>query len=534
MMKMKDHKVNAIRLKENDNVAVLKSSLKKGSEVFYDDHDHYEIHKHHHYEIHDREKFILTCKETICSGHKIALKNLKKGDALVKYGHRIGIAKVAIQAGEHVHIHNVMMKSFRRNYEFCEDYKPVEIIDEKRRRSFRGFARNDGKVGTRNYIGIISSVNCSASVSRFVAEHFRRSQLNQDYENVDGVIAFTHKSGCGMLNSKPLEMLRRVLGGMAKHPNIGGYVMIGLGCEVNQITQMIQDQGLEEKGASPIYINIQTQGGVRKTTEAGIRAVANLLPKANAHQRTNHPISKLILGMNCGGSDGNSGISANPALGYASDLLIKQGATSVLGETTEIYGAEHLLTRRAVSKSVGKRLVQLIHWWEEHVKLHNASIDNNPSFGNKEGGITNICEKSLGAISKAGQSPLSEVYEYAQLVDKQGLCFMDTPGNDPVSMTGLVSGGCNISAFTTGRGSVYGCKPSPCIKISTHSDLYDWMKDDMDINAGTILDGTESVEEVGGRIFEKIISVANGEKTKSEKAGIGDEEFSPWMIGPVL
>lgn len=508
---------NAIRLKANDNVAVLKSTAKPNTKVLCDD-------------------IILTCRETILAGHKIALKTLNDGDALMKYGHAIGFAKGCIHAGEHVHTHNVMMKDFGRDYEYCADYKPIDWIKENHQRSFQGFVRDGGKVGTRNYIAIISSVNCSASVSRYVAEHFRSTQVQHDFSYVDGVIAFTHKSGCGLLPSKPLDLLQRVLGGIAKHANIGGYVMIGLGCEVNQIHQLIERQSLRyfNNIASPFYINIQSQGGVRKTTEAAIKAVENLLPKVNAHRRTSQPASKILLAMNCGGSDGNSGISANPALGYASDLIIQQGATSVLAETPEIYGAEHLLTRRAVSQSVGEKLINLIHWWEKHVKLYNASIDNNPSYGNKEGGLTTIYEKSLGAIAKAGQAPLSEVYQYAEIIDTKGLCFMDTPGHDPVSMTGLMSGGCNVATFTTGRGSVYGCKPSPCIKIAAHSALYNWMEEDMDINAGTILDGYETVEEVGCRIFEKILSVASGEKTKSELAGIGDEEFAPWMIGPTL
>ena len=515
---MSEGQDNALRLRESDNVAVLKTTVKGGGKIFC-------------------EGVSLDCRQTIPAGHKVALTDLGDGNALIKYGQTIGFAKGGIHAGEHVHTQNLVMGDFGRDYQFCADYQPVDYMPEAQRQSFQGFERNNGKVGTRNYIAVISSVNCSASVSKYVAEHFRTEAFRRDYPNVDGVIAVTHKSGCSLLPSEPLRMLQRVLAGMARHANVGGYVMIGLGCEVNQISHLIRDQKLDtaESGvAAPVYLNIQSQGGVRKTTEAGIKAVADVVSEVNAHKRSTQSVEKIVLAMNCGGSDGNSGITANPALGYASDLLVRQGATSVLAETTEVYGAEHLLTRRAVSKPVGQKLVDLIHWWENHVKVYDASIDNNPSYGNKEGGLTTIYEKSLGAIAKAGQSPLAEVYRYAEPIEAKGLCFMDTPGNDPVSMTGLVSGGCNIATFTTGRGSVYGCKPSPCIKIATNSPLYNWMEEDMDINAGTILDGSETVEEVGQRIFDKILSVAGGEKTKSELAGMGDEEFSPWMIGPVM
>ncbi|PYK00742.1 MAG: galactonate dehydratase, partial [Verrucomicrobia bacterium] len=335
----------------------------------------------------------------------------------------------------------------------------------------------------------------------------------------------------------PHQLLMRVLAGIARHPNIAGYVMIGLGCEVNQVQFIRQEFKLDELKpgeTAPTFLTIQSTGGVRRTVDAAAAAVTKILPVTNDNRRVPQPISRLILAENCGGSDGNSGITANPALGVASDELVRYGGTSVLAETPEIYGAEHLLTRRAVSRGVGEKLVSLIRWWENHARRHDATIDNNPSYGNKEGGLTTIYEKSLGAVAKGGQSPLSAVYQYAEPITTTGFCFMDTPGYDPVSMTGLVCGGCNIGVFTTGRGSVYGCKPAPCIKVATNTPLYNWMQDDMDINAGTILDGTETVEQVGRRIFEKIIAVAGGEKTRSELAGIGDEEFAPWLLGPTF
>lgn len=479
----------------------------------------------------------LTANKAIPFGHKIALARIPSGDPVRKYGQVIGFARGDIAPGDHVHTHNVEVRDFGRDYAFCSDAVPFPLYGPEKSMAFRGYARPGGKAGTRNYLAVISSVNCSASVSNYVADRFKSADFNRDFPHVDGVIAFTHKSGCGIQPGEPYQLLQRVLAGVARHPNISGYVLIGLGCEVNQVQFLVRDHKLDQTHPgelAPTFLNIQNVGGVHKTVDAASRAVEKLLPAANAITRTEIPLSKLILALNCGGSDGNSGITANPALGVASDELVKHGGTSVLAETPEIYGAEHLLTRRAVNREVGEKLVALIHWWEQHVKQFGASIDNNPSYGNKEGGLTTIYEKSLGAVAKGGQAPLAEVYRYAEEISRPGFCYMDTPGYDPVSMTGLVTGGCNVGVFTTGRGSVYGCKPAPCIKVATNTPLYNFMIDDMDINAGTILDGTETVEQVGMRIFHKIVAVASGEKTKSELAGIGDEEFAPWMLGPTF
>lgn len=517
---MSQHKFDefALRLHGTDNVAVLKRPLQAGAELL-------------------NGTLHLTATAHIAPGHKIALAEIADGQPVRKYGQTIGFARGRIAPGDHVHTHNVDMRDFNRDYQFCSEAGPVSYYPADQMRHFQGYARSNRGVGTRNYLAVISSVNCSASVSRFVVEKFKGPDLARDFPNVDGVLAFTHKGGCALDPGEALKLLQRVFLGMARHPNIAGYVMIGLGCEVNQVQALRQElepgQGTGGTNA-PVFMNIQNQGGARKTVEAAAAAVAKLLPVAQTARRSPQPISKLILAENCGGSDGNSGITANPALGVASDELVRYGGTSVLAETTEIYGAEHLLTRRAVSREVGEKLVRIVHWWEDHVRLHGMTIDNNPSPGNKEGGLTTIYEKSLGAVAKGGQSPLAAVYQYADAVTAQGLCFMDTPGHDPVSMTGLVAGGCNIGVFTTGRGSVYGCKPTPCIKVATNSALYNWMQEDMDINAGTILEGTETVEQVGRRIFEKIIAVASGERTKSELAGMGDEEFAPWHLGPTF
>jgi altronate hydrolase len=515
----------ALRLRDLDNVAVAKRPIAGGTELLNGT-----IH--------------LVAGSEVPLGHKIAIRPIEPNEPILKYGQIIGYAKRRIESGEHVHTHNVGMRAdaddrMKTGYEaqFCADYKPLQLYPPEKQRTFSGFARDGGKVGTRNYVGVISSVNCSASVSRYVADRFKSEDFRRDFPHVDGVVPITHKGGCGVQIGHPYELLKRVLAGVARHPNVFGYVMIGLGCETNQVQFIRSDYKLDvvSGGApKPTFINIQEAGGTTKTVDAAAAAVKQLCARANEARRTKHPVGKLILGLNCGGSDGNSGITANPALGVASDELVKHGGASVLAETPEIYGAEHLLLRRAVNRAVAEKLVAQLRWWEEHVKLFGATIDNNPTYGNKAGGLTTIYEKSLGAVAKGGQAPLMAVYDYAQQIDQPGFGFMDTPGYDPVSMTGLVTGGCTVGCFTTGRGSVYGCKPAPCIKIATNTPLYERMPDDMDINAGTILDGTETLEQVGMRIFEKVIAVASGEKTKSEIAGIGDEEFAPWMLGPTF
>lgn len=508
----------ALRLREADSVAVLKRSLPAGAVL---------------------RQGNLSFKTTrdIPAGHKIALVEVPHGQPVFKYGQIIGFAKIDIHPGDHVHGDQLEVRDFGRDYQYCIEAKPVDYYTAEQMRSFPGYLRPGGRVGTRNYVAVISSVNCSASVSHYVAAAFRGPEFQRDFPNVDGVLALTHKGGCAMPSDDNLRQLQRVLAGMARHPNIGAYILIGLGCEVNQVGFLVKDHKLDQVKPgeiAPMVMTIQSLGGVRKTVDAGVDAVRKVLPWVNLHRRTSQPISTLVLAENCGGSDGNSGITANPALGVASDELVRYGGTSVLAETPEIYGAEHLLTRRAVSREVGEKLVERVRWWEEHVKKFGAQIDNNPSWGNKAGGLTTIYEKSLGAVAKGGQSPLAAVYRYAEPIETHGFCFMDTPGFDPVSMTGLVAGGCNVGVFTTGRGSVYGCKPAPCIKVATHTPLFQHMEEDMDINAGTILDGTETVEQVGARILDKIVAVAGGEKTKSERSGLGDQEFVPWDLGPTL
>ncbi|MBN2505104.1 MAG: altronate dehydratase [Verrucomicrobia bacterium] len=508
----------ALQLHSADNVAVLKRSVPAGADLA------------------GREVRVTTV-QPIPAGHKVALVPMAPETPVLKYGQVIGFATRPIAPGEHVHTHNLAVRDFYRDPAFGVDALPVAFHPPEAMRNFPGYARPGGRVGTRNYLAILSSVNCSASVARQAAARFPVAEVRRDYPGVDGVVAFTHRTGCAVQPGEPLAMLQRVFAGFARHPNIAGCVFVGLGCEVNQLRALRERHALDRVPAGamvPVFLEIQDVGGTVKAVEAAAGAVARLLPEANALRRTPQPVRALVLAEQCGGSDAHSGITANPALGVACDELVRHGGTGVLAETPEIYGAEHLLTRRAVSRDVGERLLDRIRWWEEHVRVHGATIDNNPTQGNKTGGLTTIYEKSLGAIAKAGCSPLAAVYRYAEPITASGLCFMDTPGYDPVSMTGLVAGGCNVAVFTTGRGSVYGCKPVPCIKVASHTALYQSMQDDMDLNAGTILDGTESVELVGRRIFDKILAVAGGERTRSELAGLGDEEFAPWVLGPTF
>lgn len=470
------------------------------------------------------------------AGHKLSLHQVDEGGPVLKYGQTIGFASRPISPGDHVHSHNLEARPLTTEIEYSTAVPEVAYVPEAGRRTFQGYRRADGRAGTRNYLAIVSTVNCSASVSRFIADRFRGDGL-KDYPNVDGVIAVTHKTGCGMnISGDELKLLERTLAGYARHANVAGYIICGLGCEVNQASTMIEKTGLVSIGArqpAPPVVTIQREGGVTKAVERGIREIAAMLPQANSARRETVPASELFVGTNCGGSDGNSGITANPAVGWMTDELVRHGGTSVLAETTETYGAEHLLTRRAVSREVGEKLVALMRWWENYTSSHGAEIDNNPSPGNKAGGLTTIYEKSLGALAKGGSGPLVDVVEFAAPIRSRGFIFMDTPGHDPVSVTGLVAGGCNVIVFTTGRGSVFGCKPVPSLKVATNTALFEHMNDDMDINAGVILQGA-SVEDVGRVIFEKVLSVASGERTKSEIHGIGDEEFVPWALGPVL
>lgn len=480
----------------------------------------------------------IRTREQIDLGHKVAIAPIAKGDPIRKFGQIIGFATTDIAPGQWVHVQNCAVGALSLDYAFCSDIPPdpEPILG----RTFMGFRRADGRAATRNYVGIISSVNCSSHTSKLVAAQFDKALL-ADFPNIDGVIPLMHKGGCAMeYGGEDHLQLSRTLAGFAKHANIGAYIVLGLGCETGQASFLAEHEGLTQltlPGQSapqlPLVMNIQDLGGIRKTVTRAVGVLKELLPEANKVKRVPIPVSEIILGTNCGGSDGNSGVTANPALGIASDILIAHGGASILAETTEIYGAEHLMTRRARTPAIAQKLLDRIKWWEDYTAKFGVVINNNPSVGNKKGGLTTIYEKSLGAVAKTGSTALTGVYNYAEKITEKGFGIMDTPGYDPVSVTGLVAGGCNVVCFTTGRGSCFGCKPVPSIKIATNTPMYERMEDDMDINAGKILDGVP-LREVGEEIFEMIVAVASGQKTKSEAQGIGEEEFAPWPIGPVL
>ncbi len=470
-------------------------------------------------------------------GHKFATRPIGAGEAVIKFGQIIGFAKEGIAPGDWVHEHNCGMGgpdgSLHHDYAFSEGAVPVDFLPAGQQATFQGYRRANGSVGTRNYIGILTSVNCSATVAKFMAEEINRSGILDDYPEIDGIVPFVHGTGCAMDNQgEGYQILRRTQWGYTSNPNLGAALLVGLGCEVFQIERMKKSYDLVETDTFRT-MTIQEIGGTRKIIDWGVERIKEMLPIAAAARRETVPASELTLALQCGGSDGYSGITANPALGVAADILVRNGGTAILSETPEIYGAEHLLTRRAVNREVGEKLIERIKWWEDYTSRNGGEMNNNPSPGNKLGGLTTILEKSLGATAKGGSSPLTAVYEYAEKVTEKGFVFMDTPGFDPVSATGQVAGGANILAFTTGRGSAYGCKPVPSIKLATNSELYGRMTDDMDVNCGDIVEGV-SIEAKGQEIFDLMLRVASGEETKSEALGYGDNEFVPWQVGAVM
>ena len=501
-----------VRLHENDNVVTARVDILPETPVPGED---------------------VVSLRRIAAGHKIAVQPIAAGAAIRKYDQIIGFASEDIEAGDHVHVHNVGMQDFSRDYAFCADVKPTVPPADAERATFDGFLRENGKAGTRNFIGVLSTVNCSATVAHFIADTFPESELAR-YPNVDGIVALTHGTGCGMADrGDGFDALQRTLWGYARHPNFAGILMVGLGCEVNQIDFLLDAYQIT-RGPHFQTMTMQGTGGTRKTVEAAQDIIRGMLPEADSAMRKPVPASELSVALQCGGSDAYSGITANPALGAACDILVRQGGTGILAETPEIYGAEHLLTRRAVSRDVGEKLIERIRWWETYCQRNGGEMNNNPSPGNKAGGLTTILEKSLGAAAKGGTTNLTGVYRYAEQITKPGFAFMDSPGYDPASVTGQVASGANLVCFTTGRGSCFGFKPAPSIKMATNTEMYRRMEEDMDVDCGVILDKGVSVEQMGEQIFDLFLRVASGEKTKSEELGFGNHEFTPWQIGAVM
>jgi altronate hydrolase len=504
---------NIICLHELDNVGVCKVALPGGITLI--------------------ENNLTLCSD-IPAMHKVALAAIPAGAAIRKYGQVIGFANCDISAGEHVHVHNCVMGDLEKDYGFCRHAEPTDYVPLNERATFQGYRRANGKVGTRNYLGILTTVNCSATVARAIAQHFTFSGELKNYPNIDGVVAFTHETGCGMRSEgEGYETLRRTFTGYARHPNFGGVMMVGLGCETMQVQRVMEESGLADSDTFCAY-TIQDVGGTRLAIEKGIAALREMLPRVDQARRETVCASELILAVQCGGSDAFSGITANPALGIAGDILVRHGGTVIYSETPEIFGAEHLLTQRAETPELAEKLLERIRWWEDYTERNGFELNNNPSPGNKVGGLTTIVEKSLGAQAKSGSTQMTGVYLYAEEVTERGLVFMDSPGFDPVSVTGQVASGATVVCFTTGRGSAFGFKPVPSIKLASNTTVYKHMQEDIDINCGGILDGECSLQECGEAIFAEVLAIASGQHTKSEYLGYGDNEFNPWKIGAVV
>lgn len=500
-----------IRLHPDDNVLIARDALALGQAL---------------------PDLDLRVRAQVPAGHKIAARRIARGEAVRKYNVVIGVAGRDIAAGDHVHTHNVELADFHRDPGFCLDAVPVTPVAPAEQARFLGYVRPDGRVGTRNFIGILSSVNCSATVIKAIAAHFDAQRLAA-YPNVDGVAAFAHTSGCGMSSpSEHFDVLRRTLAGYARHPNLAGVLIVGLGCERNQVDALVDSQGLANDPRVRALV-MQDSGGTRATIAAGIAAVQAMLPAANDCARSEVSARHLKIGLECGGSDGFSGITANPALGAAMDILVRHGGTAILSETPEIHGVEYLLTRRAASREVGEKLLARLAWWERYAAGQNAQFNGKVGHGNQQGGLANIFEKSLGSAMKGGSTPLQAVYEYAEPIDRPGLVFMDSPGYDPVAVTGQIASGANLICFTTGRGSMFGSKPAPTLKLASNTPMFRRLEEDMDIDCGPVLDGELSVAQMGQRIFEQILLAASGRRTKSELLGLGDHEFVPWHLGIV-
>jgi altronate hydrolase/galactarate dehydratase len=502
---------DAIRLNPADNIVIALRDLGSGSTV---------------------PDVAAPLAGPVSRGHKIAARAVAQGENVIRYGQIIGVATRPIAAGEHIHTHNLGMGAHEQDYAHATEVRPLPAPAEPR--TFLGYHRADGGVGTRNYLGILTSVNCSGSVARFIAEGIEKAGWLDDFPNVDGVVPIVHGTGCGMSGKdEGYDTLFRTLAGYARNPNFAGILLVGLGCEVMQVPDLIGKARMRADGNFR-YMTIQQTGGTRKTIQRGMEVLREMAEVANQARRQPAGLEHLMVGLQCGGSDGYSGITANPALGHASDLLVAHGGTTILSETSEIYGAEHLLTRRAVTPEVGAKIVERIHWWEEYTARNGGEMDNNPSPGNKKGGLTTILEKSLGAVAKGGTAPLTQVYKFAEPITERGFVFMDSPGYDPTSVTGQIASGANLIAFTTGRGSVSGYKPTPCIKLATNTEMYDRMSEDMDINCGDIITEGVTLEQKGREIFELFLRVASGEETKSEELGFGGAEFVPWAMGAVM
>lgn len=502
-----------IRLHPRDNVVVARTQIPAGASL-------------------ELEGRAVRIPQAIPPGHKLATRPVDRGEIVYKYGEEIGRAGAPLEPGAWVHTHNLRFDINARTYEFGTARAPLDDLPLPANRTFLGYQRADGRAGTRNYIAIVGASHCAAYATERIAAAFRDEDFGGT--GVDGVVALPHSDGCGQAEGADSRLLRRTLDGLADHPNVAAALVVGLGCEVNQVGYYLRPSAGEAAKAPRRGLTLQESGGTRRVVADGVKAVRELVREAGRAERVPCPVSQLAISLECGGSDAFSGITANPGVGYCADLVVKQGGTACLGETTEIWGAEHLLTRRCASRAVGQRLLDMLDWYFDYVARFKDSVtfNSNPSPGNMAGGITNIAEKSLGAIAKGGRSTLSAVYDYAERISAKGFVFMNSPGYDPASVTGMIAGGCNLCFFTTGRGSCFGFATAPVIKVASNSATAQHMDEDMDVNAGTVADGEEDIPALGMRMYELLLDVASGRRTCSEKAG--HRELMTWRIGPTL
>jgi len=461
------------------------------------------------------------------AGHKVALRAIEPGEPIVKGGAVIGHASAPIEAGGHVHTHNVANAAGEAPAAVPQ---PPEMLPAGQRATFRGIVRDHGRVATRNFIVVIVTVNCAATTARRIAEHFTEERLAA-WPEVDGVVALTHELGCGMeMTGEPMDLLRRTIAGTVRHANVAGALVCSLGCERNNVYKLLEAQKLEA-GPRLKTLVMQERGGTARTIEEGIAAIEAMLPLANAVRRVPVSAEHLVVGVQSSGADAFSQVTANAALGAAVDLVIANGGTAILSGTAELHGMEAALAARAASPEVAARLGRRMQWWQQNHAGRDTPFDARLAPSQAAGGLTTPFERALSAAQRWGRFPLADVYEYAHPVTSKGLVFMDTPAHEAVAATGQIAGGANLICMTTGHGTGFGSLPAPTLKLASHSAIYRRMQDDLDIDCGPVLDGEVSVEAMGQRIFEAILRHASGEKTRAEELGVGDSEFVPWPIG---
>ncbi len=486
----------AITVDRRDNVAVVKAQIVKGLRIALPGGN------------------LLEIKDDVPPGHRFAVREIAAGDYVCQYGQPIGTS-LGIEAGEWI-THENMSNDVPVIRDLPEDlHTPApEYFPVEDRGTFMGFRRADGRVGTRNFVLIVPTSMCAsheAAQISMMAEflHYKREK----YPNVDGVVAIPHNKGCGCQDGSNLEIMLRVLANYADHPNVGGVILIDLGCEKTNLAKV--EKYLLKRELSfkkPVAkIGIQEIGGTQAAIEKGLKIVEEMLPQVNEAKREEISVSELVLGVKCGSSDGFSGLSANPALGRAADLLVKSGGTVLITEVPEFCGAEHILANRAKDAETGRAIYRMIDWFKDYASKFGGVLNNNPSPGNIAGGLLNITIKSLGALAKSGTTRVEGVCEYAEAPKSKGLNLMQGPGYDQESTPALVAAGATVIVFTTGNGTTIGNAIAPVIKLASNNRIFKQMSRDIDVSAGNIIEGTETIDAVGERVFEHIQRVSSGE-----------------------